>query len=437
MHRAGVTSEKKAIAAASFLVVGLTSAAFAEDAKSSLLKQGSLTDTPEGPKAQLRKIGIMPDVWITQIYQGEIAGDASKTWRYGGKLDAFLKVDAHKLGLWQGLHLNAQYEHYFGRTINNTDFTLLPVSAAQAFVQRDGYHSALSIAVTQDFGESFSIGAGKVNTMTLASQTPLIGGGGVETFMNRAFAAPATGIGVTSPGTLADRVVVSPTYTLGATATLKTRVGKFTLAVADPRNAQNSRVIENPFERGVVVSGTATIPIDVSGLRGYHTVRGAYSNARGFDLDDIQGLRRRLLGGASVTKKGYWFISYALQQYLFQSGDDPSKGWGLFSLITLTDGNPNPVKWTVLGGLAGNNLLPGRELDRWGVGYFHYGLSEPLLIGLAASGVYRRSERGVEAFYNYAVTPWLRLTADLQIIDPWYATTSRATFAALRMQTKF
>jgi len=419
------------------LLATLPVVAAADDAKSSLSAQKSLTDTPDGPKAQLRSIGIMPEIWVTQIYQGEIAGDSSHTWRYGGKMDAFLKVDAEKLGFWRGFHINAQYEHYFDRTINNSNFALLPVSAAQAFVQRDGYHSALSLAFTQDFGEHFSLAAGKVNTMTLASQTPLIGGGGIETFMNRAFAAPATGIGVTAPGTLADRVIVSPTYTLGATATLKTEVGKFTIAVADPRNAQNSRVIENPFEKGVVIAGMATLPIDIAGLRGYHSIRGAYSNARGFDLDDLAGLRRRLSASASVTTKGYWFASYAVQQYLFQSGADPSVGWGLFSLATVTDGNPNPVKWTILGGFAGNSMFPGRELDRWGIGYFHYGLSEPLLAGLAALRIFRRSESGVEAFYNYAITPWLRLTADLQVIEPWYAYASRATIAALRLQTKF
>jgi len=36
------------------------------------------------------------------------------------------------------------------------------------------------------------VSAGKFNMLTLASQTPLIGGGGVDTFMNRAFALPST-----------------------------------------------------------------------------------------------------------------------------------------------------------------------------------------------------------------------------------------------------
>jgi porin len=409
----------------------------AEDAAPSLLTQKSLTDTPGGPKEQLREIGISPDVSVTQIYQGQIAGDGPRLWAYGGKMDAFLKVESEKLGLWQGARFNAQYEHYIDRNINNRDFALLPVNAAQAFVARESYHSALSIVFTQEVGERFSFSAGKVNTMTLASLTPLIGGGGVDTFMNRAFAAPAVGIGVTTPSRLVDRLIVSPTYTLGATASYKLDWIKVTLGVADPRNAQDPRVLERPFEKGVVVGGIATVPTEVEGLKGFHTLRSYYSNARSFDLDDINGARQRLSLGQPVTKKGYWFVSYSAQQFLYQSPENPNVGWGLFTLATLSDGNPNPVRWTALGGLAGNPPIAGRELDRWGVGYFHYGLTEPLLEGLAQLRVYRRSEGGVEAFYNYAITPWLRLSADLQIVDPWNATKTRATYSALRLQTKF
>ncbi|MGJ0507866.1 MAG: carbohydrate porin [Methylocystis sp.] len=403
----------------------------------SFLKQKSIADTPGGPKEQLRRYGIDADVWVTQFFQGIAAGGNSGVSRYGGKLDAFLKIDAEKLGLWQGLRVSAQYEQYFGRNINNKDYALLPVNAAQAFIANDNYHSALSLVVSQQLSKELSISAGKFNLMTVAAQTPLIGGGGLETFMNRAFALPSTGIGVASPGTLADRLIVSPPYILGGVATLKTQLATFTLIVADPRNAQNPRVLERPFERGVGVVGGVTAPVQILGLHGFHTLRGGYSNARGFDLDDSDDLRARLASRQPVTKKGFWLASYAVQQYLVQDPDNPDVGWGLFGLATLSDGNPNPVRWSMLAGLAGNNLLPGRADDKWGVGFFHYGLTQPLLSGLAQRGLYRRSEGGVEAFYNWAVTPWLRLTGDLQVVEPWNALRPRETVMALRLQTKF
>jgi porin len=434
-----IASGAKAIFAAFALFAASTRSARAEDAGSSFLTQPSLTDTPDGPKEQLRSIGIMPDFWVTQFYQGQTEGDGSKTWRYGGKVDAFLRVDAEKLGLWPGFHVNAQYEHYFGQNINRTDFALIPVNTALAYVERDGYHSALSVSVTQDLGEYISLSAGKFNMMTLASKTPLIGGGGIDTFMNRAFALPSTGVAYTAlRGGAGDRVVLSAPYLIGAIAAIKTEPVSFALMIADPRSAIDPRVIEHPFEKGLAVGGAATLKTEIAGLRGFHTVRAAYSNARGVDLDDIADLPRPSpLGGLAKTKKGFWFASYAIQQNFVQSEQNPELGWGLFTLATLSDGNPSPVRWSVLAGLGGNNLLVGRENDRWGAGFFHFGLTEPLLAGLAALDVNRRSEGGVEAFYNLAITPWLRLSADLQVIDPWNPSKSRATYAALRLQTKF
>ena len=399
--------------------------------------QASPIDAPDGPKEQLRRVGITPDVWVTQIYQGQPGGDGGKTWAYGGKVDGFLTIDAEKLGLWSGLRVNVQYEHYFGENINRQDFALIPVNTVQAYLGEGTYHSALSISVTQDLGEHISVSAGKFNMMTLASRTPLIGGGGIDTFMNRALALPSTGVAYTAArGGAADRVVISAPYLIGGLVTIKTAPVILTLGVLDPRSAENPRVIERPFEKGVAAGVSATVPTEIFGLRGFHTFRAAYSDARGIDLDEITQIRP-LVGASVVTKKGYWFGSYAIQQNLFQAQANPAVGWGLFGLAAMSDGNPTPVKWNMLVGLAGNNLLEGRENDRWGVGFFHYGVTEPLLAGLNTLGFARRSEGGVEGFYNFAITPWLRLSADLQLIDPWNPGKQRETVAALRLQTKF
>ena len=391
-----------------------------------LATRPTLLDYEGSPKEQLRALGITTNVWVTQFYQGQTEGDATKAWFYGGKVDAFLKVDR----LWPGFHVNVQYEHYLGDNLNREDFALIPVNTALAYLSGDGYQQALSVSVTQDFGDHVSVSAGKFNMMTLASQTPLIGGGGIDTFMNRALALPSTGVGYTAArGALGDRVVISAPYTLGGAVTFKTEPFILTLAILDPRSAIDPAVIEYPFAKGRAWGAALTIPTEFFGLRGFQTFRGAYSDAYGIDLDSLPG--------PISIKQGYWFTSYAVQQNLVQSDANPAIGWGLFTLVTLSDGNPNPVKWSALAGLAGNNLMEGRENDRWGFGVFQYGFSEPLLNGLAALGFDRRDESGLEAFYNFTITPWLRLSADLQWIEPWNPAKSQATYAALRLQTKF
>ena len=73
----------------------------------------------------------------------------------------------------------------------------------------------------------------------------------------------------------------------------------------------------------------------------------------------------------------------------------------------------------------------------WGIGYFHYGWSDNLKDGLEELGSGLEDEHGVEAFYNLALTPWLRLTADLQWIDPATPGREDALIGSLRTQIKF
>ena len=126
-----------------------------------------------------------------------------------------------------------------------------------------------------------------------------------------------------------------------------------------------------------------------------------------------------------------------MQQYLYQDPANPAVGWGLFADAAVSDGNPNPFKWRFLGGLAGNSPIAGREEDRWGIGYFYYGISDDLIDSLTVVGIDVADEQGVEAFYNYVITPWLRLTGDVQWIDTGRADLDDAVLAAVRLQSRF
>jgi porin len=48
-----------------------------------------------------------------------------------------------------------------------------------------------------------------------------------------------------------------------------------------------------------------------------------------------------------------------------------------------------------------------------------------------------RDESGIEAFYTYAVTPWLYVGADAQYIKPGFGSFANALVAALRTQIRF
>jgi porin len=388
----------------------------------------ALLDGPGSPKQELRERGIIVDAWLTQFYQGVVAGDGDREWQYGGKGDLIATFDGGKLGLWKGLYVNLHQEWLYGEDANTQgDGSLFPVNTALGFPRLGGYERDTSIIVTQAFGEELSVSVGKFNMLDAASKTPLMGGGGLDTFMNTVFAAPISG--------------VTPPYIVGAIATLKTQPGIFTLMVYDPRNAQDWDVVENPFEEGTTTSLSITVPTKVGGLPGYYGVRGAYSSLDGLNLANIPQLilPPEEVGPAegALTKEGYWYFSASVQQYLWQDPSNPAVGWGLFAEAAISDGNPNPIEWHFLGGLAGNSPIPGRQLDRWGIGYFYYGLSNDLIDGLGVAGLPLADEQGVEAFYNYFVTPWLRLTGDIQWIDTGRDDRDDAVLTAVRLQTRF
>lgn len=411
----------------------------AQEARIDLSKQNTLGDVPGGFKDIARKYGVDSQIWTTQIYQGITSGEDGGVSRYGGKVDSFFKITPEKIGLLPGFQLDVQYEHYFGLDVNRLDDALVPVNTAQAYLRAGGYHSALSIIGTQKLSNELSVTIGKFNLMTLASRTPLIGGGGLNTFMNRAFALPSTGVSYTSDrGGPGDRVVLSSPYSLGGMAEYKTNLLSLDVFLTDPRSAQSPRVIQRPFEEGVAIGGGIGLKTSLASLNGTHMFRGAYSNATGINLSEISDFSGRLnsINGLSI-KKGYWFSSYYFTQNLVQSISDPEKGWGVFGLYTLSDGNPTPIKWSMLVGIAGDNIVEGRRDDRWGVGFYHFGVSQQLLTSLQQLNDPRKSEGGIEAFYNLALNKWSFLSADFQVINPWNPGKPIQSLMSLRMQTRF
>jgi porin len=412
------------LCAAAVAVILLAQPATAADAvTNSLWERPRLLDG--GWRQDLADHGVSIDAWLTQFYQGSPAGDGTSAGQYGGKGDIVLSLDGAKLGLWQGLFVTAHGELLYGEDANALgNRVLLPVNTALAFPRLGGSDQDLSIVVTQAFSEKVSISAGKFNMLDVLAKTPLLGGGGTDTFMNIALAAPITGL--------------TPPYLVGANITVKTDPVTWTAFVYDPRNAQNEDVLKHPFAEGVTGMLSATVPYQLAGRSGFFGAKAIYSNQEKTNLADIPELI--LPPGSQTfvgTKKGSWFLSASFQQYLVQDPSNPQKGWGVFGQFGVSDGNPNPIEWSALLGLGGSSFIPSRKLDRWGVGYFRYSLSSDLRDGLKTIGANLRDEQGVEGFYNVGVTPWFAVTGDLQVVQPVTTNASTAVTAALRTKLRF
>jgi len=171
------------------------------------------------------------------------------------------------------------------------------------------------------------------------------------------------------------------------------------------------------------------------GLTGHQGVVGTYSTQGGIDLIKLDEMLIPQYPASASVKSNRYYAAYTFDQYLYQSKADPKQGFGLFGQFGISDGNPNRLYALGMAGIGGMGLIPGRSRDNWGVGFYYAAPSRDLKASLKNT-VDIRDEQGVEVFYNFAITPWFTLGADLQVIRPSLAEDT-AIFFGMRTVIRF
>jgi len=390
-------------------------------ASDSIWSRPTLTGDWGGLRTQMNEHGVSLGIELTQFVSGMTSGEGSKNWQYGGKGDLYFTLNGAKAGLWDGLFISVRGEQNYGRDINGFGETLVPNNASLAFPGSG--EGDLGVEITQKFSDVVALKFGKLNMLDAAKATPIKGGGGVDTFMNMALAAPISGL--------------MPPEILGAILSVNTKPVSYALAVYDPISATQRTGFENPFSEGVSFRGSATLVAKPFGLQGFYGLKAMYSTMEGLDLRSIPDL---LLPPKTETvlptRSHPYFFAVSIQQYLYQDANDPKRGWGFFGEFGFSDGNPTLQQWMGYFGLGGTSPLPTRAADRWGIAVFRNSLSDYLVRGLAPL-LRLRDEQGLEAFYNVAVTPWLHVSADIQWVRPFLVDAPNAVFTSLRTNIKF
>ena len=191
----------------------------------------------------------------------------------------------------------------------------------------------------------------------------------------------------------------------------------------------------------LTIAGEARVRTNFFGLTGHQLIGGGYSNKTFTSLD--QSLRFFIENRSIEEKSGSWNIYYNFDQYLYEPKKGSGQGIGIFGRIGASDGNPNPMRFFFSFGVGGKGIIPGRPLDRFGIGYYYMDVRSAKFTGLHASREFLRDESGFEAFYNIAIAPWLQLTPDIQVIRPAQKEmingedVRTATVLGLRLKTVF
>jgi len=390
-------------------------------------EKSTLTGDWFGLRPKLADEGTTFNLYGTQFYQGVADGGRSQEGEYGGKFDYLAHISAASLG-HPGLSLDLHGESRLGTSVNQIDGLIAPSNIAMNFPTEEGNLSALTgFKVTQALSEDFAIFAGKLNTLDeyplhfskrLGLDRPGIGG-----FMNTSL--------VFNP--IVARTVPYSAAAVGA-AFLKDGEPLFSLTIMDPRERATIG-LEDLYADGAVIMPDLTLHGEFLGRPSTINLGGTYSTAVYTSVDPASYL---VLPSGIIAgqKRGSWSLYANAYHALWVDPRSEDRHWGVFGQFGLSDGDPNPVRFVANGGIAGRSMLPNRTRDTFGVAFFYLGLSDNFK-ALTAPVLPQQDEMGGELFYNFSITPWCRLTTDLQIARPSTQSYNTVIIPGMRLEVVF
>lgn len=380
-------------------------------------------ESAPSPAASLPATGAAPSglkarLVFSQFTDLPVAGDADKVLRYGGKIDGYFDLGGSAVGLDDSLSLHIHPEFKYGESANGL-VGLLP-SNTQLFYPGDGDVCDLSINLTKRWKSGTSLTVGKINILDLAEHLPVEGGGGHDGFMNLAMALPPSAI---VPGSI-----------IGAQLNIPTKKALYRLWVFDPELQSKKTGFESPFDKGVAFLSSVTVPVKIGSQQGYYALKVAGSTRSVLATEALVPALVPAPGSSFGHRKGELSVVLAGYQFIQQYAEHPGAGWGVFSQVYVSHGDPTFLDKSGFIGVSGNPRA--RPQDRFGIAWFRYSLTDGLIDALSGR-LTLEDEEGVEAFYTLGLHKHLRLTADVQVVDSAVAARSTGVTAGIRLTARY
>jgi porin len=397
-----------------------------------LMSRPRLTGDWGGVRDDMAKKGVTLDLDLYWMPQTILSGGKDETSASWGNAIATLKVDTGKAGLWPGGFFKVQTVTSFGNNLISDTGTLVPANISWLLPSVEPDTGLQEFTYTQFFSKQFGVFLGKINAV---APTGVLHGDYTADFMNAALLAPMT-LGLMPLSAYGGGALYHPSHDVTLAA-----------IVMDPNGTIKNNDLGDAFDGGVTALVSADLKVKPGGLPGHQNLTFTWSNKDRTSL--IQNpanvarifleSRYPLLGdpgpilseifdelGISPNadplnmEDDTWTAIYSFEQFVWQPAGDPKRGVGVFFSASVSDGNPNPVKYSYSLGLVGKGVVPNRPRDDFGIGWARMEFSDDFLRELRALPVNLGLdyEDVVELYYNAAVTPWLSVSPSLQIISP-------------------
>jgi porin len=354
--------------------------------------------------------------------------------RYTGRSEYDAVVDLEKFGGLPHGRLLVRAEQWYGEfgNVSPRAGTFTPPVFPAILPPRPndpGVPYITNFLFTQPLSPNWVVFGGKKDVLGSFDQDIFAGGDGTDQFVNQALIAnPMFLLGL--PYSFFTAGVVSPR-----------EWGGMSVFVMDPKNrTADFMQFGDLFQQGIIIGAEVKAKTQFFDLPGQQHVGGVWKHQEQLDLRFAFNPPESSVPPdiAARTLWDSWVMYYGFDQYFVRFTDSPDRGWGLFGRASISDGNPNPIRYFLSTGLGGFSPLGRMRGDTFGMGWYLAGASDQF--GPVPRALFGpRDGQGVEWFYNIQATPWLNVTPDVQWIRPGLGaiSTDNAFVYGLRVNATF
>lgn len=395
-------------------------------------------------RQDLYEKGIIFDLELTQVYQGVASGGPQDNGnaQYSGLVDYGISFDTAKMGWWSGGIIFLRANTNYGNPLLGKSGTILPTNYT-ALWPEGGKNSTflMDYYLIQALPLDSVLVIGRLNSIEYLDKNKFANNPRNQ-FMN---------VGL-SNNPLNGTFVSFSTYGV-LTHTKVSESWGFNLAVGDGSiqpgdySGDDTGGLFSTFITAVDIQYHWTLD---DNLNGDFDFTWLWNNRDMTDFSNPRIISDVLSGQKPPQKNNNNVLAVNIQQYLWKpdwsdgtytkgtaqtsdySYQEP--GLGVFFRAGWTPEDINAYNIFVSGGIGGRGVFPSRPYDRFGIGGYWYKLSDDVE---ELAGDLVKDETGFEAYYNYAITPWMNLAADIQWINSGIRATENPVVLGTRLNIVF
>ncbi|WP_221638159.1 carbohydrate porin [Synechococcus sp. BSF8S] len=403
-----------------------------------------------GLRKSLAENGIFIDLTATTFYQS-----VSNSTNPGGdwlETAAFnMTISTEAMGLWPGGFIHAGVDSKFGDSANVRAGSFSPVNYSATFpVQQEGdYVLPTEYYLFQELGSPKLVAIlGKATGINFADLNIFAS--------NRKYQFNNTALN--NNMMLGAFIPWQSTWYGGLVWQATPSLQSVTVAVDPNGSAEN---FADDFFKDVTIAQQFTYRWGQTDLPGSLIVGGLWSSKESFDFADPTSFAADgeiRFGDALNSSDGGSMFWLTFDQYFYRVPEnrlDPDltfytpRGVGVFARFGAGPDSSNLIRRFASLGMGGKGMISGRPYDEFGFGWYYLDFSRGTVESLQnvsrikslLTGSEPRdfeNEQGVEFYYNFAITPAMRLTFDAQyIFNPFLSSNDGSLVIGSRLQLAF